>query len=281
MDPDFLFIGPDKSGSTWIYRILHDHPECFVPEIKDIYFFDRFYDRGLDWYRSFFRAAEPHHRAAGELSHDYLFSPDAAVRIRKDFPDIRLMSCLRDPVERSFSNYLFLIRSGLTRLPFEEALDSFPELIENSLYHEHVSRYLRLFEAGQVKILFFWKLRNDPESFAAEIFEFLDLSFRDDIDYHRQAIPSSRPRSRILSWLMRRGAGIARQLKMETIVGRVKNSSLSEVLYIPYTAADKPVISIDNRTRLQAIFEDDIRKLQDLLEVDLSHWLDQQGLQDT
>lgn len=277
MDPDFLFIGPDKAGSTWIFEILHDHPECFVPEIKDIYFFDRFYDRGLDWYLSFFSDAGPHHKAVGELSHDYLFSTNAAERIQKDFPDIRLISCLRNPVERSFSNYLFLIRSGLTRLSFEEALDSFPELIQNSLYHEHIARYLRLFSKEQVKILFFWNLREDPAAFAKEIFDFLGLSFRDDIDYERKVIPSSRPRSHLLAYLMRHGAGLARRFRMETIVGKVKNSPYSDLLYIPYTSVDKPKISIDTRTRLNSIFEDDIRTLQDLLEVDLSRWLDLSG----
>lgn len=38
MKPNFIFIGPDKSGSSWLYNIFKAHPEIFVPEIKDIYF---------------------------------------------------------------------------------------------------------------------------------------------------------------------------------------------------------------------------------------------------
>ena len=84
MKPNFLFIGPDKTGSSWLYQILRGHPECHVPELKDIYFFDRFYARGLDWYLSLFDSAAPGARAVGELSHDYLFSPAAAERIAKE-----------------------------------------------------------------------------------------------------------------------------------------------------------------------------------------------------
>ena len=46
MRPDFLYIGPDKSGSTWLYEVLRRHPEVFVPSVKDLYFFDP--DNGME-----------------------------------------------------------------------------------------------------------------------------------------------------------------------------------------------------------------------------------------
>ena len=93
MKPNFLFIGPDKSGSTWLYEILRQHPECYVPPIKDIYYFDKHYERGLNWYLSFFKHAELTHKAIGELSHDYLFSKTATDRIANDFPNIKMIFC--------------------------------------------------------------------------------------------------------------------------------------------------------------------------------------------
>ena len=57
--PNFLFIGAAKTGSSWLYEIMLQHPEIFVPRIKDPYFFDRFYEKGLDWYLRLFAQAPP------------------------------------------------------------------------------------------------------------------------------------------------------------------------------------------------------------------------------
>ena len=43
--PNFLFIGTAKAGSSWIFEILREHPQVFVPDAKDLHFFDKYYDR--------------------------------------------------------------------------------------------------------------------------------------------------------------------------------------------------------------------------------------------
>ncbi|MGB8698832.1 MAG: sulfotransferase domain-containing protein, partial [Thermosynechococcaceae cyanobacterium] len=181
--PNFLFIGPDKTGSSWMYEIFRQHPQCYVSECKDIYFFDRYYDRGLNWYFSHFRKANSDVIAIGELSHDYLFSPLAAKRIHVDLPNVKLISCLRNPIDRTFSHYLYLIRCGLTKLSFKEAIQTIPELIEHSLYYKHLSVYFSLFESSRIKILDFSDLQADSKVFAKEIFDYLNLSLLESIDY--------------------------------------------------------------------------------------------------
>ena len=75
--PNFLYIGPDKAGSSWLHEALLHHPNIFLSEAKDLYFFDRYYDRGLAWYASQFRNAQPIHTVVGEVCPDYLASPVA------------------------------------------------------------------------------------------------------------------------------------------------------------------------------------------------------------
>ena len=55
--PNFLHIGPSKSGSTWLHEVLIGHPEVYLSQAKDLYFFNRYYDRGPGWYRAQFRSA--------------------------------------------------------------------------------------------------------------------------------------------------------------------------------------------------------------------------------
>jgi hypothetical protein len=274
MKPTFLFIGPDKTGSTWLYRIFRQHPDCHVPDLKDIYFFDRFYSRGLDWYYSLFDGAAPNTEAVGELSHDYLFSPVAAKRIAKDLPEVRLLTCLRDPVERTFSHYLYMIRSGRTRESFETALARFPELVENSLYAKHLRPYFEQFPRDQIKVLFFDKLRADARGFATEVFEFLEVPFLEELPYEERVLPASRPRSMMLARLAKLGAEAARRVGMISLVGRVKSNPLVvRTLYRPYDA--RPTMDPATAAELRGRFRDDVVELQTLLSVDLSHWLGQ------
>jgi hypothetical protein len=95
--PNFIYIGPDKAGSSWLHEVLFQHPEVFLTEAKDLYFFDRYFDRGLSWYRNQFRRATPEHRVVGEVCQDYLFEPEAAKRIRDCLGEINLMVTLREP----------------------------------------------------------------------------------------------------------------------------------------------------------------------------------------
>ena len=44
---DFIFLGPSKTASTWIYEAIRSHPDLFVPVTKDIYFFDKYFDKGI------------------------------------------------------------------------------------------------------------------------------------------------------------------------------------------------------------------------------------------
>ncbi len=273
MQPNFLFIGPDKTGSSWMYEMLRQHPNCYVPLCKDIYFFDRHYERGLEWYCALFHDANASHTAIGELSHNYLFSPAAALRIRNYLPDAKLIVCLRHPVERIFSHYLYMIRSGRTQNSFEHALGHYPELLNNSLYYRHLQEYFRRFKRAQIKILFFQDLKTNSRLFAKQLFEFINLPFIPDLPYEKVVLATSLPRNFALAFLAKRGASAARDWGLVNWVGTIKRSAITKILYKPIAPQARPIISPDTVTELLEIFRDDTLALQDLLQTDLSDWL--------
>ncbi len=94
--PNFLYVGPDKAGSSWLHEVLLKHPDVYLTPAKDLYFFDRYYDRGTDWYAAQFRDAGDQ-RIVGEVCQDYLFHPDAAARIDETLGPVKVMVSLRDP----------------------------------------------------------------------------------------------------------------------------------------------------------------------------------------
>ena len=88
--PDFLFVGTGRAGSNWVFEVLREHPEVFLPANKGTFFFNRFYDLGVDWYESFF-AGKCEGQIAGEVCEDYLASEVAIERIYKYRSDMRLI----------------------------------------------------------------------------------------------------------------------------------------------------------------------------------------------
>lgn len=118
----FLGIGAQKAGTTWLYFNLKKHPSVFLTEEKELHFWDRHRDRGLDWYRDQFAAA-PSGSAAGEITPAYGILPsDRVAEIRREFPDLRLIYLIRNPIERAWSSALMAIpRAEMT---VEEASDT-------------------------------------------------------------------------------------------------------------------------------------------------------------
>lgn len=262
-----------------MYELLKQHPHCYVPVCKDIYFFDRYYTRGLDWYFSFFKEATAAHTAIGELSHHYLFSLAAAERIQAHLPNVRLIACLRHPVERAFSHYLFMIRSGRTQDSFETVLQTYPEVLHHSFYAENLKAYQERFPASQMKILLFHHLQRDPISFARELFEFLEVPFIPTLPYQQRVLAASQPRNFLLAKLAKQGAFCARELGLTDWVGRLKYSAIAQLLYRPYRPAERPKMSWATACKLLDLFRSDIEAVEKLTGFDLTSWMSVERLQ--
>ena len=58
--PNLIYIGPDKAASTWFFQLFRAHPDIFVTPAKDLYFFDRYFEKGMDWYLQQFEGGEGH-----------------------------------------------------------------------------------------------------------------------------------------------------------------------------------------------------------------------------
>ena len=68
--PDFIIIGAQKSGTTWLVDMLRDHEGVFIPR-DEVHFFNGHFDKGIDWYASHFNEASKN-QCIGEKTPDYL-----------------------------------------------------------------------------------------------------------------------------------------------------------------------------------------------------------------
>ena len=245
--PNFLYIGPDKAGSSWLHETLLTHPQVFLTEAKDLYFFDRYYDRGLGWYQAQFERAGPQHRVVGEVCQDYLFHPEAAARIHQDLGQVKLMVTLREPAARAFSSYLYMLKHGEDVGTFREALATRPELIEHSSYGLALRRFLDLFPREALHVALFDDLQGDPQSFVDEVTDWLEVDRLPLTEEQLSArLPASRARSVRLARATRRAAVWAREHDMARFVGRVKRSrQVQNLLYQPVDRSEQQLEDAD------------------------------------
>jgi hypothetical protein len=202
--PDFFVVGQPKSGTTALYEMLRSHPQIFMPENKEPWFFaDELHERTpprpagtprtLEDYLSLFAPADAGQRL-GEASALYLWSRTAARRIAEVQPDARIIAILREPASLLRSLHLQFVRTYVeTEADFRKALSLEAERREGReiprytywpkalLYSEHVryveqlERYRSLFAPEQVLVLVYDDFRRDNESSLRQVLRFLEV----------------------------------------------------------------------------------------------------------
>ena len=268
MTPNFLFIGPDKAGSTWLWKMLGQHPEIYVAAAKDIYYFDKYYHRGQGWYAAHFRGAQSF-KAVGEFSHDYLYSEIACERIKRDLPNVKLLTLLRNPVERAFSEYLFLRKHNMVRphTGIRGASGAFPSIIEGGMYGKFLQMYLKGFSPNAIFIGWYSDINKRPAVLIRRICTFLGV--RNNVEFvglGERVLPASAARFRTLGYVAKYCAMALRRHGYSTIVGRLKHSKLIQhILYRPYGENEIPVLGSDDRDWLLRCYEADQELLEKLI----------------
>lgn len=197
--PDFLGIGAQKSGTTWLYENLKRHPQLFLPASKEQHFFDqRLYRSYASYGKCFAPAGE---RFAGEITPAYgVMDDDRVDLVHYLMPGVKLIMLLRNPIERSWSQAVMelSIRPGrplqdVADHEFRAFLSSAP-CRRRSDYTGMIERWSRRFPEHQIHIAFYDDLSLKPRKLLRNIFRFLEVSDPpawSDFPLHLKVQPSS------------------------------------------------------------------------------------------
>ncbi len=132
--PDFLIIGAQKCGTTYLYHLLCQHPYVAPATTKEVHFFDTNFEEGVQWYRSHFSTPtekDGRKMLTGESSPYYIYHPQAARRAAKVVPEVKLIALLRNPVDRAYSDYNHKFREAREHLSFEDAIEAEEERLRD------------------------------------------------------------------------------------------------------------------------------------------------------
>ena len=283
--PNFLIIGAHKAGTSSLHRYLQQHPEVFLPALKEPRFFS--YDpdgsdvepspyawgprlhpvRTWNDYLDLF-APVTTQRAVGEASPCYLNHPRSPGRIRQALPDVRLIVSLRDPVDRAYSGYLMAVRDiGETRSFADTIGGERTAWHDNLAYYAPCRRYLECFPRARMKFVRAEALNAQPAAVLEDLFAFLEVDPAFAPDTSRQFNTGGVPRSRRLQRVLNHR--YVRRLR--PYVPAVFRNTLKPLRQA--NLREPPRLDTETRARLIERLRDDILRLQDLLDMDLSDWL--------
>jgi len=285
---DFIGIGAFKSATSWVAQCLREHPEVCVPTIKEIDFFSKTiqdgrvaywnYEKGMGWYEKQFSECSSGN-LKGEYSNSYLYDESAPRLVKKHFPDVKLIVCLRNPIDRAYSHFWWskLNFNRHQKESFSDLAHKGTEYVEKSLYYRYLSRYFELFEREQIHVILVDDIVKNPRGVIRDLYEFLgvDSSFSPP-SLLRKVNPAGKARFELLVYLFRlrvvleeHGLGV-----LIDLLKKLRLYNLIQNIYVGINRekANYPPLAEAERERLRKIFADDIKNLEKLLDLDLSFW---------
>jgi sulfotransferase family protein len=272
--PTFVGIGVPRGGTTWLHTLLAGHPDVYMPtRRKEIRFFDRHYERGLEWYESFFcpPSERGRYRAIGEISPQYLYCQACPERIASSLPDAKLVVTLRHPVERAYSQYGFVVQRRNYRGTFEDFLAERPSALERGFYSRHIRNYLRVFERSRLLPLVFEDVFADLDAARRRVAGFLhvDAEGFDAAAGEKKVNASTVPRHGRASGVAVTVGRRLRRWKLEPLVDLGRRAGVQQAIARGTTL---PALDDETKQELSERYAEEFEELESCLGIDLSRW---------
>ena len=198
-----IIIGSTRCGTTSLYNYLGAHSSVTKARgqgRREVHFFDyaHNYDKGIDWYWHQFKGSPVTLETSPTMLQHHL----APERLKEHVPDCQIIVCLRNPVDRAYSDYWLAHRKGWTTRTFEQDIKSEPRrlrwevetpdfwekhfylsdhhltaYLERGLYAKHLARWFEFFPQGndQFMIIGDGVLFKHPETAVRTLWDWLGL----------------------------------------------------------------------------------------------------------
>ena len=272
MQPSFLIGGIMKSGTTFLFNLIKQHPEIQMPKRSMKFSFfdnDLVYKKGFSWYQTIFKGLDDH-LTIGQVSADCAFNPGSIERIKKHLPNVKLIFIMRNPIDRAYSLYWHQIKMGREYNSFERAVELEDEKIKKNYYNFKMYSYLeRSRYAKQVRnikshfnddqllfIPFEVFIKNELEILNV-VFEFLGVHKINDIaELKISNIPKNKAKIPKYMFI----------LKLTAFLNKLKFERLARFLLTrTLIYKNPPKMSLNTKKKLEEVLSDDINFHQSLV----------------
>lgn len=266
--PFVFFIGPQRCGTTWIDQYLRQRGDvCLPAEVKETFFFDRYFDRGVSFYKSLFLPSSGQ-RVCAEVSTTVFDASEGPTRVRSVIgEEVRLICPLRHPVERSYSLYRHYLRYGLVTGSLQEACEQIPQIITSSYYADHLRNWLSCFPRENFHFLFQEDLNTDPLYYARSLCEAMELPYQ-EAPRRLQARVNGRvgARHRFMALAAQKVAEALRHYRLYSVINFAKALGVKTLVFGNQNTTDQDgVMSADERAWLDERLVGEVQKLEEII----------------
>ncbi|MEA5508800.1 sulfotransferase domain-containing protein [Crocosphaera sp. UHCC 0190] len=272
--PRFIVIGGHKCGTSSLHSYFKQHPDILMPKIKGQDLLNKGDLDIADYQKSYEMITNQ--KIFGEVSSNYFQSHKACSEIKKYFAHIKLLMILRNPVDRAFSHFNMISAEQKLNVQFTEIdqnHDKFGEIIRLGFYYDNLKQYIDTFGKHQLKVFLFDSFIKNKQQFFEEVFQFIEV---DD-----KFLPNT-------SVILRKGGEVKNRGLKEFILSNPILHKTASLLTKPFTTSEqrynfykkidnvfieKPSLTNEAREIFINIYREDILKTQELLDINLSHYL--------
>ena len=296
--PNFFIIGAPKCGTTALSDYLRNHPNIYFSEPKEPHYFAQDFEKyrltkTLEEYLSLYDESTSNHIAIGEGSVFYLFSSVALKKIYEFNPQAKIIVMLRNPVDLVYSFHSQLLYSADEKEKnFEKAWQlqelrqqgkqippqcreaAFLQYAAMGKLGEQVEQLFTVFPPEQIKIIWFEDFVKSTKEVYDDVINFLGVPEDNRTNFTRINENKTHQLGLVGSFSEKPPAFLSNiVLKAKDILGIERLYILDTIRSLNTRITSREPLTNDLRTELIEEFTDDIKKLSQLLDKDLNHWL--------
>lgn len=291
---DFLIIGAQKAGTTSLHHYLMQHPDLFLPEAKDLQFFlnagsYEVKERDFDLYYS----KIDQEKLIGGSQVQLMYFPESANRLFEYNSDMKLIAVLRNPIERAYSAYWYAKRKAweisesfeiainkeADRLKGEFREQADLTYLSHGIYEKQIDNLMSIFPSSNLYIGLFDDLKNNPKQFVADIFSWLGVDPRVEIDTEQQSNKAAIPQSMLLQKFLMKPPSQLRalfhQLFPKSVQKTIQEKIVSKLMNMNEKETQYPAIGPETYKQLCDYFRPNNELLGKLINRNLDHWTEE------
>lgn len=176
--PNVICIGTQKAGTTWLYEMFKQHPDVEFAITnknkvrKEVHFWDLFYEKGLDWYKSLFTQGRP---IRCDITPAYCILGGKKLKhFYQVLPQAKLLMIVRNPIDRAWSLALMNLKHqglSLNDVDNQWFIDQFND--QGSFlrgdYPSIIKKWQSFYSSDQLLILNYDDLMLKPKDFLLKV----------------------------------------------------------------------------------------------------------------
>lgn len=274
-----IFVGPIKTTTTLLHLYLSQRSDLrMARRLKEVFFYDRFYDRGSAWYLNQFSSlvdAGDQILPLVDVAPSLFHQREAPDRLKRMFPQAKIVITLRNPAKRAVSHYYHMLRYGETRDSLQEVFQEDVRSIHTiSRYERFVPEWISKFGNENVLVLIVEEMLADTESAEQELCSFMGIPPDGELTNCSQIRENegSAPRSFLLSRTVRVTADLLRKWKMESLVAALRMKWLKNLVWGRSFSADDRSVQRKQAEDLLPVFEETVAFVESLLGRRIPSW---------